>query len=128
MNLTFTREVRASILRDVCGSVWMRQFLTEMMRAHKLTGQTMIERVRKGVEEYLHVRERPTLIAQGYTLESIERELRSVAEDIVVLRPRNRARWGVYVLAKRSDVSELGDTHDGEYEQVAPPFVRHRKA
>lgn len=120
VKLAISRFDRMDLVREACESSWLHAFLAAYQG--KYTPDQLLPVAREGVFLYLRERHAPTLWEKGIGRADADEMLRGLAEDVVVLRPRHRS--GAYVLAGRWMVSELGDTHDGEYEQAAPPWKR----
>ena len=115
MKPALSRFDRMDMLREATESSWLRTFLGELQGKH--TAASLLPFVREGVFRYL--RERYFFVLEGQLIEKeeVDKVLRSIAEDAVIVKPRHRV--GAHVIVGRWMVSELGDTYDGEYELAA---------
>lgn len=123
MNKTISRFDRMDLLREAAESSWLKAFMEhyQLDAGHKTVAE-LLPVVREGIFLYLRERYAATLIEQGCGSSGADVILREIADEAVIVKPRHRA--GAHCIVGRWLISELGDTHDGEYEQVAPPWTR----
>lgn len=115
MKPALSRFDRMDMLREAAESSWLLSFLGNFQGKH--TASELLPIAREGIFRYL--RERYFFVLEGQLVnkEEVDKVLRSIAEDAVIVKPRHRS--GAHCIVGRWMVSELGDTHDGEYELAA---------
>lgn len=115
MKPALSRFDRMDMLREAGESSWLRSFLENFQGKH--TAASLLPIAREGIFFYLRERYAMTMREQGYTREEAEKALRDLANEAVIVKPRHRV--GAHCIVGRWMLSELGDTHDGEYELAA---------
>lgn len=110
------------MLREAADSKWVKEFLRAFKRrrdclagGHELS--ELLPVAREGIFQYLRERYGMVLREQLPSVDDVDKQLRSIADEAVIVKPRHRS--GAYCIVGRWLLSELGDTHDGEYELAA---------
>lgn len=119
MTKTISRFDRMDMLREAAESSWLSSFMSNFQPR---PAKDLLPYAREGIFLYLRERYAPILWEQGVGRADSDVMLREIADEAVIVKPRHRA--GACCIVGRWAISELGDTHDGEYEQVAPPWTR----
>lgn len=102
------------MLQEAAESSWLVLFLRNFQGKH--TARELLPIAREGIFQYL--RERYFFTLEGQLgKEDVDKVLRSIADQAVIVRPRHRS--GAHCVVGRWMVSDFGDTHDGEYELAA---------
>lgn len=112
-----SRFARMDMIREACESTWVQAFLRER---GPLKAEEMLEVGREAV--FLYLREHHA----NAGIPDRDEAFRALSEEIVILRSTTGGER--LCLAGRWMVSEQGDTHDGEYAQVAPRFAASSRA
>lgn len=105
------------MLREAGESSWLKAFLESYTMGVKRTAETLLPIAREGIFLYLRERYAPTMWEQGVGRADVDVMLREIADEAVIVKPRHRV--GAHCIVGRWMLSDLGDTHDGEYELAA---------
>lgn len=117
MKPAISRFDRMDMLREAAESSWLLAFLSAVQTEMPRTATELLPHVREGIFRYLRERYFFTLEGQLVSKEEVDKVLRAIADEAVIVKPRHRE--GAYCIVGRWAISDLGDTHDGEYELAA---------
>jgi len=118
--MNIERNVAREMLVEALNSAWIFEFLRNHHATRKLTPAQFLPAAREALFRYFDV-----VYAHLYddrTKAEVDAAFREVATQAVIVKPRDG--YGVYKLTPEWNISEHGDTFDGEYEQVAPEWKR----
>ena len=111
------------LVREAITSAWVDSFLREHLKNERWSTERILPVAHEIIYQYLRVHSEVMMMFDLLETHEVEEYLREVAAKVVIVRP-SHDQPGARKLCPSWDISEHGDTYDGEYEQVAPVFER----